>query len=69
MPDTLRAGLRAIGLDAFSKGFAAAGLLAAAIAAIACLLTFMSVRSDDTTPVPVPMDERPYKTIDCRDPL
>jgi hypothetical protein len=69
IPDSLRAHLHDVGLMAFADGFSAAALLAAAIAAIACILTFAFVRSNDTAPVPLVEEERPCKAIDCRDPL
>jgi hypothetical protein len=69
IPDSLRAHLQDVGLMAFADGFSAAALLAAAIAAIACILTFAFVRSNDTAPVPLVKEERPCKAIDCRDPL
>jgi EmrB/QacA subfamily drug resistance transporter len=69
IPDSLRAHLHDVGLMAFADGFSAAALLAAAIAAIACILTFAFVRSNDTAPVPLMKEERPCKAIDCRDPL
>jgi hypothetical protein len=47
-PDSLRAHLHDVGLMAFADGFSAAALLAAVIAAIACILTFAFVRSNDT---------------------
>jgi hypothetical protein len=61
-----RANLNNIGLAAFADGFVAAGLLAAVIAAIACLLMSAFVRSDDTAPGSIPMKERPRKSTSGR---
>ena len=69
LPNSLREHLHDVGLMAFADGFSAAALLAAAIAAVACILTFAFVRSDDTAPVALPREEQPCKAIDCRDPL
>jgi hypothetical protein len=69
-PENLRAALRPIGLTAYASGFAAASILAALIAALACALTYRYVRTEDTAPVPrLPQLPIPCKTFDCRDPL
>jgi hypothetical protein len=68
-PQNIQPQLHAAGLTAFADGFAAASLLAAIVAIVACLLTFMLVRRDETAPAGVPQKSRPCKFIDCRDPL
>jgi EmrB/QacA subfamily drug resistance transporter len=68
-PQNMQPQLHAAGLTAFADGFAAASLLAAIVAIVACLLTFMLVRRDETAPAGVPQKSRPCKFIDCRDPL
>ena len=65
---TARGALHAAGLSSFADGFAAASLLAAIVAVIACLLTYRFVRFDDTAPAGV-AGHRPCKFVDCRDPL
>lgn len=69
VPSGLRPVLHLAGLHAFGAGFAAASLLAAVVAALACVLTYRFVRRADTSPVPVPRRDRPCKFIDCRDPI
>jgi hypothetical protein len=69
VPATVRPVLHQAGLHAFGAGFAAASLLAAIVAALACVLTFRFVRSDDTKTVAVPKQDRPCKFVDCRDPI
>jgi hypothetical protein len=63
-----RSTLHAAGLASFGDGFGAASLLAAIVAAVACVLTMALVRADETAPSGVKAD-RPCKFIDCRDPL
>jgi fucose permease len=63
-----RGALRAAGLTSFADGFAAASLLAACIAVLACLLTVWFVRFEDTAPSAA-TGHRPCKFVDCRDPL
>ena len=69
VPRQLESELHRAGLSAFARGFASAGLLATCVAAIACILTFHYVKSQDTAPLPPSKEKRPCKTIDCRDPL
>jgi EmrB/QacA subfamily drug resistance transporter len=66
VPPVLRGTLHAAGLASFSDGFAAASLLAALIAVVACPLTFWLVRADETAPT---KRERPCKLVDCRHPM
>jgi EmrB/QacA subfamily drug resistance transporter len=68
VPPAARNALHAAGLAAFSDGFAAASLLAAVVAVVACLLTFWFVGFEDTAPSGA-VGHRPCKFIDCRDPL
>lgn len=68
VPAATRSALHAAGLASFAHGFAAASLLAALIAIVACLLTFLFVRAEDTAPSGIKMD-RPCKFIDCRHPM
>jgi EmrB/QacA subfamily drug resistance transporter len=68
VPPAARSALHAAGLAAFADGFAAACLLAASIAVVACLLTFLFIRAEDTAPSSVKR-ERPCKFIDCRHPM
>jgi EmrB/QacA subfamily drug resistance transporter len=57
-------------LAAYAQGFGTACLLAAALAAIACLLTFSLISTADTAASGIdPMRKIPCKTVDCRDPL
>jgi EmrB/QacA subfamily drug resistance transporter len=63
-----RGALRAAGLTSFADGFAAASLLAACVAVLACLLTVWFVRFEDTAPSAA-TGHRPCKFVDCRDPL
>lgn len=51
LPEALRASILQIGKAAFADGFAAATVLAAAIAAAMALLTVLLVRRDETVPV------------------
>jgi EmrB/QacA subfamily drug resistance transporter len=67
VPAAARSALQAAGRASFADGFAAASLLAALVALVACLLTFLLVRAEETAPTP--LEERPCKLIDCRDPL
>lgn len=70
VPQAIRSRLHDAGLAAFADGFAAASLLGAVVAALACVLTFMLIRSADTAPSPLAAGAKlPCKTIDCRDPL
>jgi hypothetical protein len=70
VPNGMLAGVHDAALAAYAQGFGAACLLAAALAAIACLLTFLLVSAADTAASGVnPMRKIPCKTIDCRDPL
>jgi EmrB/QacA subfamily drug resistance transporter len=61
--------LRAAGLSAYSKGFAEAALLAAAVAAIMSILTFNFVRFRDTAPSKEKAQEgkKSCMIVDCRD--
>jgi hypothetical protein len=68
VPTGTRAALHAAGLTAFADGFGAASLRAGIVALIACLLTFVLVRTEETAPSVV-KSERPCKFVDCRDPL
>jgi hypothetical protein len=63
-----RSALHVAGLASFADGFAAASLLAALVAAAACILTVALVRANETAPSGV-KTARPCKLIDCRDPL
>lgn len=57
-------------LAAYARGFSAACLLAAALAAAACLLTFSLVSAADTAASGVSLMRKiPCRTLDCRDPL
>jgi EmrB/QacA subfamily drug resistance transporter len=67
-PAATRSALHAAGLASFADGFAAASLLAAAIALLAAILTFSLVGAQDTAPSPSEKN-RPCKLVDCRDPL
>lgn len=69
VPAAVRPMLHQAGLHAFGAGFGAASLLAAIVAALACVLTFRFVRRDDTKTVAVPKQDRPCKFVDCRDPI
>jgi EmrB/QacA subfamily drug resistance transporter len=70
VPESLRAMLKEGGLAAYSSGFAAASVLAALIAALACFLTHRFVRYQDTAPVGrLAGAAIPCYTIDCKDPL
>ena len=60
--------LHAAGVNALSNGFAATGLVAAFVAAIACVLTYRYVRTEDTLPSAEKKDH-PCRSIDCRDPV
>lgn len=68
MPEATRSALHGAGLASFADGFGAASLLAAVIAAIACLLTFLLVRADETAPS-ARSRERPCRLVDCRHPM
>jgi hypothetical protein len=68
VPPAARSALHAAGVASFADGFAAASLLAAFVAVVACLLTFRFVRPEDTAPSDA-IGHRPCKFIDCRDPL
>lgn len=69
VPAAVRPALHQAGLRAFGAGFGAASLLAAIVAAFACVLTFRFVRRDETKTVVVPKQDRPCKFVDCRDPI
>jgi hypothetical protein len=70
VPPALQARLHQAGLAAYGDGFAAAALLATALAALACALTLLFVQADDTAPLPVSsMDKTPCMVVDCRHPL
>jgi MFS family permease len=69
VPDAVRTRLHDAGLSAFADGFARASVVAAVVAAVACLLTFTFVRREDAAPSGPARLDRPCKTIDCRDPL
>jgi hypothetical protein len=58
-PEALRADIAQIGSAAFVHGFAAALLLAAAIAAVMALLTFALVRRAETMPLTVESNPLP----------
>jgi hypothetical protein len=60
VPEALQASIGQIGSTAFADGFAAALLLAAAIAAVMALLTFALVNRAETMPVTV--DRNPVST-------
>lgn len=62
VPTGTRAALHTAGLT----GFGAASLRAGIVALIACLLTFVLVRTEETAPSVV-KSERPCKFVDCRD--
>jgi hypothetical protein len=51
VPEALRASVWQIGNTAFADGFAAAALLAAAVAAAMALFTVLLVRRAETSPV------------------
>jgi hypothetical protein len=51
VPARLQIQVHAAGLTAFARGFAAASLVAAAVAALTGLLTYILVRSADTAPM------------------
>ncbi len=67
-PAEMRSALHAAGQASFADGFAAASLLAAAVALAAALLTLWLVGAEDTAPSRAET-KRPCKFIDCRDPL
>jgi Na+/melibiose symporter-like transporter len=67
-PAAMRSALHTAGLASFADGFAAASLLAAVVALAAAVLTFSLVGAEDTAP-PRAEKTRPYKFVDCRDPL
>jgi EmrB/QacA subfamily drug resistance transporter len=70
VPDNVLSQVQAAALAAYAQGFGAASVLAAALAAIACVLTFVLVRAADTPAFGQnSMRKIPCKTIDCRDPL
>ena len=70
VPDGIRSQLRSAGLSAYAEGFSTACAIAAVVAAIACILTFRYVRSDETAPIKPAADaKRSCKYVDCRDPL
>jgi EmrB/QacA subfamily drug resistance transporter len=66
-PDT-REVLHTAGLSSFAHGFSAASLVAAIVALVAAGLTFVLISPVDTAPSS-PLEKRPCKFIDCRDPL
>lgn len=70
VPKNLQRMLHEAGLASYAKGFSAACILAAALAALACILTFLYVRSKDTMPSPS-SEKKPVhcKTVDCRNPI
>ena len=62
--------LRSAGLAAFADGFAAASLLAAIVAAIASVLVFVFVRSEETAPTAAPAEKHHRcMAVDCRHPI
>jgi EmrB/QacA subfamily drug resistance transporter len=71
VPADLQPQLHSAALAAFASGFSAAGILAAGVAAVACVLTYSYVRSEDTAPVGVvrTKEDCPCKTVDCRNPI
>jgi EmrB/QacA subfamily drug resistance transporter len=68
-PASIRPKLQAIAQISFAQGFAAAALVAAGVAAVAGVLTFMLVRRADTPPLRAPYARPPCFAIDCRHPL
>jgi hypothetical protein len=68
VPPAIRDTLHAAGLAAFADGFAAASLLAAGVAVVACLPAFLLVGREDTA-APGGTPPRPCGIVDCRDPL
>jgi hypothetical protein len=69
-PKILQEQLRSAGLAAFADGFAAASLLAAIVAAIASVLVFVFVRSEETAPTAAPAEKHHRcMAVDCRHPI
>lgn len=69
-PKILQEQLRSAGLAAFADGFAAASLLAAIVAAIASVLVFVFVRSEETAPTVAPAEkDHRCMAVDCRHPI
>jgi EmrB/QacA subfamily drug resistance transporter len=70
MPGSVASGLHNAGLEAFAQGFAAAGLLAACVAAAACILTWLLISETETAPsLATARTIRDCAIVDCRDPL
>ena len=67
VPPVLRSELHSVGLAAFADGFAAASLLAAFVAVVACILTYKFVETKSTLPEKLPL--RPCMAVDCRHPI
>jgi EmrB/QacA subfamily drug resistance transporter len=70
IPAHVKQMLESAGIAAFSNGFAAATLFAAAVGLLSCFLTFRLISSAETAPAgPLAKKPRPCKLFDCRDPL
>ena len=67
-PAGAREALRSAALAAYGAGFASAAIVAAGTAFIACLLAYGLISSQETAPVPRPL-QMPCKVVDSRDPL
>jgi fucose permease len=70
LPSAVREQLHLAGQNAFAHGFGAAALLAVVVASVACILTFVYVRTEDTEPgTKLDPKEQPCMTVDCRHPI
>jgi EmrB/QacA subfamily drug resistance transporter len=68
LPPLAHRTLHSAGLASFAKGFGTASLLGMLIALVACLLAFVLIRAEESSPAPATR-KRPCKLVDCRDPL
>ena len=69
VPALLQVTLQLAGSAAYASGFGAAALLAAGVAAAACILAFLLVRTEDTVAAVSGVVAPPCMTVDCRHPL